>query len=362
VWGTYVSGVASLSWCAFLANILTNFVEVVWRRSGPSLSAVELPAACRPAAACRGRTAFGRRGRWIRRMAGAMTDDVRSVRPHEVHVWSLRLDLAQATRDRLEAFLSADEISRARRFLIPIGRSRYVCAHGLLRVVLSAYLGTRPAEVAIEAGPGGKPRLVGRRSPRFNLAHADALGLVAVSADREVGIDVERIRDVGDLRGLAERCFSPAERAALAAVDAPRRLRAFFAGWTRKEAFLKAVGDGLSRPLDSFEVTLKPGEPPRLLRVQGVPDAPARYALRALLPAPGYVGAVAAEGRGIAIHRWSYEMLAALLEAADGGGRPARRDADEPPGHDRATPAAGDGADAFRPFGPTVARYSDRRE
>lgn len=232
----------------------------------------------------------------------------------EVHVWSLRLDLPEAAHDRLARVLSAEEASRAERFVAAADRRRYEAARGLLRVVLSGYVGRPPEGLALETGAGGKPRLADRTGPRFNLSRAGALGLVAVSADREVGVDIEEVRDPGDLEALAETSFSPGERAALAAVPAPERCLAFFAGWTRKEAFLKALGVGLSRPLDSFDVSLAPGEPARLLRVQGAPDAPERYTLRALQPEPGYVGAVAIEGRGVTIRYRPWRMLSALMD------------------------------------------------
>ncbi|HTT66613.1 MAG TPA: 4'-phosphopantetheinyl transferase superfamily protein [Gemmatimonadales bacterium] len=253
------------------------------------------------------------------------------LRDGEVHVWTLRLDLDRAAQDRLEAFLSAAEVARAHRFVHAADRRRYVCAHGLLRLVLSGYVGRGPREITFEEGPGGKPRLADQPGPRFNLSHAEDLALVAVSRDREVGIDVERIREIGSLRALADACFSPAERAALAAIAGPLRLQAAFAGWTRKEAFLKALGEGLARPLDSFDVTLVPGEPARLLRVEDAPDAPGRYTLRAVQPAPGYVGAVAVEGRGTAIRARPWEMLGALLEAG-GERRAGRRGRAEPAG------------------------------
>jgi 4'-phosphopantetheinyl transferase len=254
------------------------------------------------------------------------------LRDGEVHVWTLRLDLDRAAQDRLEPLLSAEEVARARRFVHQTDRRRYVLAHGLLRLVLSGYVGARPQDIVFEEGPGGKPRLAEHPGPRFNLSHADDLALVAVSRDREVGIDVERIREIGSLRALADACFSPSERAALAAIAGPLRLQAAFAGWTRKEAFLKAIGEGLARPLDSFEVTLLPGEPARLVRVDDAPDAPERYTLREVQPAPGYVGAVAVEGRPAAIRSRPWETLGALLEA--GEERRARR---------RERPAGGEG-------------------
>ncbi|HXY69181.1 MAG TPA: 4'-phosphopantetheinyl transferase superfamily protein [Gemmatimonadales bacterium] len=251
------------------------------------------------------------------------------LRDGEVHVWTLQLDLERETQERLESLLSDAEVVRARRFEAAAYRRRWVAAHGLLRVVLSGYTGQRPEDVAFEDGPGGKPRLADPEGPRFNLTHADGLALVAVSRTHEVGVDVERVREIGSLRALADHCFSPAERLALEAVAGPQRLQAAFAGWTRKEAFLKVLGEGLARPLDSFDVTLVPGEPFRLLRVDDAADAPGRYTLRAVRPAPGYIGAVAVDARGAEIRWRPWELLAAVVQSMDAG-RTGRREAGEP--------------------------------
>lgn len=235
-----------------------------------------------------------------------MTEDLLRLDADDVHVWSLSLDLSEAALHRLESVISAEEAARADRFVFAPDRRRYLASHGLLRLMLSGYLGTSPDAVMFRSNSDGKPRLAHSERLRFNLSHSGLLGLVAVSANREVGVDVEKIRDVDDISNLAETCFSPVERAALAAVPAAQRRWAFFAGWTRKEAFLKALGEGVSRPLDSFDVSLAPGEPARLLRVEGVPGAAGAYAVRSLEPAPGYVGALAVEGPQVMVswRRW----------------------------------------------------------
>jgi 4'-phosphopantetheinyl transferase len=236
--------------------------------------------------------------------------------PGEVHVWLLRLDLTRPLQSRLERLMSAEEDARAERFVVPADRARYAAAHGLLRVVLSGYLGIRPEEIVLEAGAYGKPQLSDRSGPRFNLSHAGALGLVAVSAVREVGVDVEEIQELRDVDALAEACFSRAELAAFRSIPRSRRLRAFFAGWTRKEAVLKLLGDGLTRALDSFDVSLTPGAPARLLRWEGGPGPHGRCTLRALHPALGYVGAVAFDGREVSIRHRPWEAVISLLEEA----------------------------------------------
>ena len=246
--------------------------------------------------------------------------------PDHLHVWSLRLDLSPGTRGRLERVLAADEAARARRFLAAADRTRFAVAHGLLRVVLSGYLNTRPEDVALETAAGGKPRVAGGAGPSFSLSHSGALGLVAVSAGGEVGVDLEGIRDVGDVTGLAATCFSPVEQAALAALPAARRQRAFFTGWSRKEAFLKVLGEGLSRPLDSFDVSLAPGVPARVLRVAGAPEAAGQYSIRSWRPAPGYVGSVAVASSRPSVRFRSWQSLSALVQQlpAPASGSPSR--------------------------------------
>jgi 4'-phosphopantetheinyl transferase len=243
-----------------------------------------------------------------------------------VHIWSPPLDQSQIALRWLERVLSAEEAARAERLVFATDRHRYVAAHGLLRLILAGYLGTGPEGVTLERDAGGKPRLAYPERLRFNLSHSGSRGLVAVSAEREVGIDIERIREMGDLEGLVQACFSPSEQAALAAVPASQRLRTFFAGWTRKEAFLKALGDGLARSLDSFSLPLAPVEPARLLRP---PGAPGCYTLRALEPAPGYVGALVVAGPPVTVRWRDWEVLSAHWEntagprsLVEGGGAP----------------------------------------
>jgi 4'-phosphopantetheinyl transferase len=225
-----------------------------------------------------------------------MTEHFLRFEADDVDVWSLSLDLPEVGLRRLGSVISVEETTRAERFVHIHDRRRYVAAHGLLRLVLAGYLGTSPDDVAIRSNSDGKPRLAYPERLHFNLSHSGLLGLLAVSASHEVGVDIEEIRDVGDMEDLAKTCFSPVEQAALAAVPAAQRRWAFFAGWTRKEAFLKALGEGLSRPLNSVDVSLAPGESVKRLRVERAPGASESYAVRSLEPAPGYVAALAVNG------------------------------------------------------------------
>jgi 4'-phosphopantetheinyl transferase len=217
----------------------------------------------------------------------------------EVHVWLAGLDVARQPDDL--APLSAEERRRAARFHFERDRRRFTAARSCLRRLLGAYLGVSPAAIAFGAGPQGKPHLAGPPAAsglRFNLSHAGDLALIAVTREREVGADVECIRPVADLARLAASCFSPAERAQLLALQPDDRLAAFFRGWTRKEAYLKARGIGLSCAPERVEVSVRADEPARLLGVPGGPCEAMRWSLWGLTPAPEAVGAVVVEGRG----------------------------------------------------------------
>jgi 4'-phosphopantetheinyl transferase len=213
-----------------------------------------------------------------------------------VSVWRLELSRSPAQLAELWRLLSLSEQAKARRFVYEVDRSRYVAAHGLMRCALAQCVDAGPRDLEFAAGPEGKPRW-GRPAlgPSFNLSHAGELGLLAVAWGREVGVDIEKIRSIEDLDNLASTCLSSSEAAQLGALPEAERLMAFFECWTRKEAFLKALGVGLSRPLDSFAVTLGPGKLARLVHVDGDSTAAARWTLVSLTPAAGYVGALAME-------------------------------------------------------------------
>jgi 4'-phosphopantetheinyl transferase len=179
-----------------------------------------------------------------------------------------------------------------RRLATPLLRRRFVAARGLLRELLAPLLCVLPEELEIEAGAGGKPRVDG--GPFFNLAHCGELAVFALGP-AEVGVDVERVRPLRDRDRVAAEVFTPRERSALDTVAAERRDEAFAVGWTRKESYLKARGDGLGIPLQRLEVTVRPDEPARLLWVADEPREPARWSLTTFVPAPGYVGALAVE-------------------------------------------------------------------
>ena len=208
---------------------------------------------------------------------------------------------------RLWCTLTADERQRAERYIFQKDRTHFVVARGLLRVLLGCYLRQEPLHLRFIYGPHGKPALAtdtGGVALRFNVSHSHGLALYAITRGREVGVDVERIRPKVAQEKIAERFFSPREVTVLRALPTPLQATAFFACWTRKEAYIKATGDGLSLPLDQFDVSLAPGEPAVLLRTAWDPQEVACWALQDLAPAPGYRAAVAVAGHDWRLTCW----------------------------------------------------------
>ena len=203
--------------------------------------------------------------------------------------------------------LTADECQRAERYVFAKDRTHFVVARGLLRVLLGRYLGQDPPHLRFIYGPHGKPALAtdtGGGALRFNVSHSHGLALYAITRGREVGVDVERIRPEVAQEKIAERFFSPREVTLLRALPAQLQATAFFACWTRKEAYIKAKGEGLALPLDQFDVSLVPGEPAVLLRAAWDPQEAARWSLQDLAPAPGYRAAVAVAGHDWRLTCW----------------------------------------------------------
>lgn len=187
-----------------------------------------------------------------------------------VEVVMTLLDAEAPAAGELAQCLSADERLRAGRFVFERDRRRYIVGRARLRHLLGARLGVRPEALEFAYGPRGKPRLA--QDPagtdlRFNMSHCEGVAVCAFAHGREVGVDVEAVRALDDADEVAARFFSPRENEAYLALAPQDRPRGFFNCWTRKEAFIKAMGDGLHFPLDAFDVSLAPGEPAQILRI-----------------------------------------------------------------------------------------------
>jgi 4'-phosphopantetheinyl transferase len=229
--------------------------------------------------------------------------------PGEVHVWRADLEVDPAALLHLQQTLSADEQARAERFHSPVDRARFTAGRGILRALLARYLSTPAGDLRFCHNAHGKPALAsGSRTKdlRFNLSHSQRLALFAFAFRREVGVDLEYNRPFDSEERLAERFFSPQEVTELKKLPESAQTEAFFNCWTRKEAYIKALGGGLSIDLASFAVSLAPN-PPAHLPISGHDGSEAgRWSLRALAPGDGYAGAVAAEGSDWSLALWQW--------------------------------------------------------
>ena len=229
--------------------------------------------------------------------------------PDEVHVWRAELDVDPVALRRLRETLSADEQARAERFHAPADRSRYIAGRGILRALLASYLGARAGDLRFHSNAHGKPALLpgsGTEDLRFNLAHSHGRALFAFAVGREVGVDLEYVEPARADHHLAERFFSPQEVTMLRTLPESVQTDAFFHCWTRKEAYLKARGEGLGCGLARFTVSVTPSQQTDLLLESNDSAEAGRWSLRALAPGDGYVGAVAAEGKDWSLALWQW--------------------------------------------------------
>ena len=211
-----------------------------------------------------------------------------------VDVWAVRLAAPAAVSRAFRSLLSPQEMSRADRSHQAHLKASYEVSHGVLRVLFSQYLKRGPREVEFTLGRAGKPALRGDSRLRFNMSHSGGLAAYAFTLDCEIGIDIEEVRTMPDLEPVAQHYFCGAEAAELLAIpDERRRQEAFYRCWTRKESYIKAIGDGLSVPLDRFQVTFSPDSAARLVHIGHDAGAASAWTLEHLEPAPGYVGALA---------------------------------------------------------------------
>jgi len=221
----------------------------------------------------------------------------------EVHVWRAWLDVDFLERARLFSCLSEDERLRADRFIFSRDREHFVVARGRLRELLGTYLHRSPQSLEFRIGQHGKLSLPDRVDLRFNLTHSYGLALFAFAMNRELGIDVEKIRPEFASEGIAERYFSAAEQNELRGLPVELRTNAFFLCWTRKEAYVKAHGGGLQIPLDGFDVSLTPGKPETLRSTDSE-----RWNLRSFEPAPEYIASLIGEGAPESLCFWNADV------------------------------------------------------
>lgn len=230
----------------------------------------------------------------------------------DIHVWTLPLGVSDGVPAMFEQVLNQDETDRAARFCSTTLRDSFVIAHGALRYLLGRYLSLHPADIRFIYGPKGKPALASAGPLQFNMAHSGDLAVIAFTVDCEIGVDVEHIRPLADMRHIADRFFCREEAAEIESLPEPGRTRAFFRCWTRKEAYIKAIGAGLSAPLDSFRVSVQPGAPAALVHLDHDAIAAAAWTLQDLPLASEYAAAIAYRDRPRALRVFPIIHLAGL--------------------------------------------------
>lgn len=222
----------------------------------------------------------------------------------EIHVWRAHLNFEESVLQQIRTVLSAEEQERAERFVFPHDRSRFAVTRGILRKLLAGYLNRSPEQVEFAYGHRGKPMLTRESTPNrveFNVSHSHDLALLAFSRGRALGVDIQLIRPEFATLEIAKHYFSPLEIEELKRLPESDWVQAFFTCWTRKEAYLKARGDGFGIPPESVRVSFLPGE----LEVLTSSDS-ARWKLLSLQPGPNYVGALVGEGKRWKLRLWDW--------------------------------------------------------
>ncbi len=231
--------------------------------------------------------------------------------PNEVHVWKIYLKAPWSSEN--QEILSNDEKARARRFRFHTDGDRFIAARSSLRTVLARYLRTKPAELKFGVNPFGKPHLAPGQDQlglRFNLSHSHEMALLAVARKRDVGVDIEFMRRDFATDDIAQRFFSRSEVNQLESIASELKTKAFFNCWTRKEAYIKARGEGLSFPLDQFDVSFAPNAPAALLANRRDRKEVSRWSFQALCPAPEYAAALAVEAGFSRMCLWNFNQPA----------------------------------------------------
>jgi 4'-phosphopantetheinyl transferase len=247
---------------------------------------------------------IGDYGRWLSQSS------VGPLKTNEVHVWLASVEIRTRQYQTLWNVLSEEEMERSRRYRFEKDRTSFVASRGILKTLVAGYLKMTPERVSFVYGPYGKPDLAAEVSPvplRFNASHSRGLALFAFALDREIGVDIEYVRPDIDAEHIARRFFSARERDALDKLPQGIKEKCFFTCWARKEAFLKAVGKGLSFGLDRIEVSINPGSPASLLGIEDDEEDAVLWSLHDLPASKDYAAALAVKGRGmdLCLRRWN---------------------------------------------------------
>ena len=244
--------------------------------------------------------------------------DLSSVEPQKissgtVHVWQFDIALPKDQAERYRNVLSPDENQRADRFYFDRDRIRFIAARAAMRSILAGYLNLVPREIIFSYTSNGKPELAGGLNEsglKFNLSHSHDRALLGLVSNSCIGVDIEFIKHEFASDEIAQRFFASGEVSVLRAIPEMERASAFFSCWTRKEAYIKAVGQGLSLPLDSFEVAFGPGVEPSLMRVETSSEEAARWSMYNIPAAEGYAAAILVAGKDhkLEYREWDWKL------------------------------------------------------
>ncbi len=225
---------------------------------------------------------------------------------NEVHIWHASVEVSETCLKRLIIFLSEDEVKRSNRFHFERDRKRFIVAHGLLRHILSCYCVSDPDEHSFRRNRYGKPALASDDNIRFSMSHSGERVLYGITRGREIGVDIERLRPFEDIEQIVENYFSSREKSEFSTLPDYMENKSFFTCWTRKEAYTKAQGKGMSLPLNQFSVSFLPGGPVRLTETLHSIKEKNHWSLREIVVNAEYAAAVAVEGHGLLYRNWQW--------------------------------------------------------
>src|SRR5215203_285073 len=225
----------------------------------------------------------------------------------EAHIWRADLDLNESVQSSFLKLLSPDEINRAKRFRFAQDSQNFINARGILRLLIGKYLEINPAEISFQYSEFGKPSIANNHSLQFNISHSRNIALFAFTKKFNIGVDVEFVNPNIEVKEIAARFFSTNETKNLLALPEQQQTLGFFYCWSRKEAFIKAVGEGLSFPLDKFEVSLEPNKPAKLLATNWQPKDVSKWSIYSLSPEANFVGSLVIEGLLEKVKCWNWQ-------------------------------------------------------
>ena len=243
--------------------------------------------------------------RWHHAVPGQM------ISSNEVHIWRLLLHEHSSHIESIKRNLSTDELARAGKFHFEKDQNRFVMARGILRMILAGYLGMKPHELRFEYTSNGKPILAakpGYDTLSFNLSHSGTFALYAVTHHGNIGVDIEYVRDDVVVGQIAQRFFSPGEISSLEKIHKNKLTEVFYQYWTRKEAFLKATGEGVSFPMEQCDVSLINGRVLSPITLLGDHRENSCWFGQDLFPGQCYAAAIAVEGRDWDLSFWDYSV------------------------------------------------------